>query len=84
MNHKNFKGFNLPRLAMDGPPLPEVHDTCHAIKIVIVSVLLGYFDVGLDVCSVLLQVRPPDVVWARRFLVLRSKSFFLVLRYGSI
>lgn len=48
VNHRNFEHFSTG-LARDGPPLPEVKDEWHAIKILIVPVVLvGYFDLSSD------------------------------------
>lgn len=48
MNHRDFEEFGMPALAVDGLPLPEVHDGFHAFKILIFPVLLGYFDLDSD------------------------------------
>lgn len=48
MNHRNFEELGMLALVLDGPPLPEVHDEFHAYKILVFSVLLGYFDLDSD------------------------------------
>ncbi|CAN0253914.1 unnamed protein product [Ectocarpus sp. 12 AP-2014] len=62
VNHKIFEIFSTG-LARDGPPLPRVNDEWHAIKILVVPVLLGYFDLGSDLYTAVSYYQSDHPIW---------------------
>lgn len=62
MKHTHFDKFTTG-LARDGPPLPEVDGGSHAIKILIVPVLLGYFDLGSDLYTAVSYYKSSHPMW---------------------
>ncbi|CAM9376069.1 unnamed protein product, partial [Ectocarpus fasciculatus] len=61
--HCNFRRFDIPGLALDGAPLPEVDHEDHAMEIVIVPVLLGYFDLGSDLYTAWSYYESGHPIW---------------------
>ncbi|CAM9373900.1 unnamed protein product [Ectocarpus fasciculatus] len=60
--HPRFKKFIVGR-AMDGPPLPHVNDTGHAVKILIVPVALGYLDLASDLYTAVSYYNSGHLFW---------------------
>ncbi|CAM9712751.1 unnamed protein product [Scytosiphon promiscuus] len=48
---------------MDGPPLPDVNGGSHAITILILPVLLGYFDLGSDLYTAVSYYKTGHPFW---------------------
>lgn len=61
-NHEKFKKFTIG-LSMDGPPLPKVKHELHAMKILIAPVLLGYFDLDLDLYTAVSYSKSGHPIW---------------------
>ncbi|CAB1109028.1 unnamed protein product [Ectocarpus sp. CCAP 1310/34] len=75
--HPRFKKFIVGR-AMDGPPLPHINDTGHAVKILIVPVALGYLDLTSDLYTpTTIQATYFEFTCGRRFLVATQLSLLL-------
>ncbi|CAN0551228.1 unnamed protein product [Ectocarpus sp. 12 AP-2014] len=60
--HPRFKKF-IVGSAMDGPPLPHVNDTGHAVKILIVPVALGYLDLASDLYTAVSYYNSGHLFW---------------------
>ena len=62
MDHRFFRKFIVGR-AMDGPPLPHVDGAGHAVKILIVPVVLGYLDVISDIYTAVSYYKSDHLFW---------------------